>query len=128
MQTIESRRRVRSQYGVVALLYAFLGAAVARMLLIQAADPLAGDFAQHLTSARNPQGREYSLFTILYRIMDGLWHSDLPIVLFLVAMVLERVCGCAGYSSAATVRSKMCCCLRFWALPAIVWIRSFCPG
>lgn len=94
MQTIESRRRVRSQYGVVALLYALLGAAVARMLLIQAADPLAGDFAQHLTSARNPQGREYSLFTILYRIMDGLWHSDLPIVLFLVAMVLTGVWLC----------------------------------
>lgn len=94
MQTIESRRRVRSLYGVVALLYALLGAAVARMLLIQAADPLAGDFAQHLTSARNPQGREYSLFTILYRIMDGLWHSDLPIVLFLVAMVLTGVWLC----------------------------------
>lgn len=98
MQTLNRPRTgTRVKYGVVAALYALLGAAVARMLLIQAADPLAGDFAQHLTSARNPQGREYSLFTILYRFMDGLWHSDLPIVAFLVAMVLAGLWLCGVF-------------------------------
>lgn len=98
MHTLTPRRTgTLIRYAAVALLYALLGAAVAEMLLIQAADPLAGDFAQHLTSARNPQGREYSLFTILYRFMDSLWHSDLPIVLFLVAVVLAGVWLCGAF-------------------------------
>ena len=120
MQGKVAERRTRPVvWAGVALLYALLGAAVAEMLFIQAADPLAGDFYQHLESARDPSSREYSLFNLIYRMLDGVWHSDLPIIAFLVAVVLAGVWLCSvffhryspvGHPLACTLLGMACYC------------------
>ncbi len=120
MQGKVAERRTRPVvWAGVALLYALLGEAVAEMLFIQAADPLAGDFYQHLESARDPSSREYSLFNLIYRMLDGVWHSDLPIIAFLVAVVLAGVWLCSvffhryspvGHPLACTLLGMACYC------------------
>ena len=113
MQGKVAERRTRPVvWAGVALLYALLGAAVAEMLFIQAADPLAGDFYQHLESARDPSSREYSLFNLIYRMLDGVWHSDLPIIAFLVAVVLAGVWLCSVFFHRySPVRHPLACTL-----------------